>query len=106
MTASRTRCSAPCYSEHTVKVALHVGVETTTMRAVCTRLPALLAAGQQSLSLEIALQYAAEIAVIDCIIKENQVWQQRLEERVQEQHGKVTCHKPQTWQQMQDMLLR
>lgn len=52
------------------------------------------------------LQCSAVVAVVDCIVGDSQLWQQRLEVRAQQQAGTSTCHKPQSWQQIQQLLQR
>eukprot|EP00878_Enallax_costatus_P012305 GHUV01012853.1.p2 GENE.GHUV01012853.1~~GHUV01012853.1.p2 ORF type:complete len:166 (+),score=51.59 GHUV01012853.1:1406-1903(+) len=54
----------------------------------------------------VAHKFGATVAVVDVTISDQQLWQQRLEDRVQQEAGTSKCHKPQTWQQIQQLMVR
>lgn len=51
-------------------------------------------------------QCGAAVAVIDVTVSDQQLWQQRLEIRAQREAGSHTRHKPQTWQEIQQLMKR
>eukprot|EP00877_Chromochloris_zofingiensis_P006777 jgi/Chrzof1/2352/Cz11g11290.t1 len=52
------------------------------------------------------LQFGASIAVVDCHAQNEELWQQRLSQRALTDRGSDAAHKPQSWQQLQDMIDR
>jgi len=51
------------------------------------------------------LQHGAVIAVIECISSDTAAWRHQLESRAGQQHS-TQQHKPQTWEELQQLLLR
>eukprot|EP00775_Hariotina_reticulata_P008623 gene8623-8804_t len=52
----------------------------------------------------LAQQHGAQLALIECSASNEQLWRQQLEARGQQHAATTAAHKPQTWQEMQELL--
>lgn len=52
------------------------------------------------------LQVGARVVVIDCIASNEAEWRHRLEQRAAHDAGSAKVHKPQSWDELQQLLAR
>eukprot|EP01023_Acetabularia_acetabulum_P019953 TRINITY_DN2027_c2_g1_i1.p1 TRINITY_DN2027_c2_g1~~TRINITY_DN2027_c2_g1_i1.p1 ORF type:complete len:216 (+),score=16.57 TRINITY_DN2027_c2_g1_i1:120-767(+) len=57
-------------------------------------------------ALQIAKKYGVRVIVLNCECRNEEVWKRRLRKRCQESADLENTHKPQTWEQVQQLLKR